>query len=111
MLIHTYEALHVIMKVSTASLFERFFSVHVKVKWWITINEPSLASLGYSDIKFAPSLNLESSSNYIAIHNMLKAHGRIFRLYNEKYRSTQNGKKKINLKRSLQLIELIISTQ
>ncbi|XP_065223653.1 myrosinase 1-like [Planococcus citri] len=63
-----------------------------KVKWWITINEPFRVAEGYETNRFAPALNLQSSIMYIVMHHALKAHGRIFQLYNKKYRSKQNGK-------------------
>ncbi|XKL62633.1 hypothetical protein PGB90_002466 [Kerria lacca] len=62
-----------------------------KVKWWITINEPSEIIDGYSSDRYAPDLNLDSPANYIVGHNILKAHAKIFRLYNTKYRSKQQG--------------------
>lgn len=63
----------------------------MKVKWWITINEPMEVVSGYSSEKYAPALNLDSPANYIVGHNILRAHGRIFRLYDRKYRETQKG--------------------
>ena len=46
---------------------------------------------GYEVREYAPALNLGSPANYIVAHNILRAHGRIFRLYDQKYRSKQNG--------------------
>ncbi|XP_065224083.1 myrosinase 1-like [Planococcus citri] len=63
-----------------------------KVKWWITINEPFRVGEGYEKDRWAPAINSESSKMYNVMHNTLRAHGRIFRLYDEKYRSKQNGK-------------------
>lgn len=64
-----------------------------QIKWWITINEPSGIASGYrTDDSGAPALNLDSPADYIVIHNLLKAHARIYRLYDQKYRCTQNGK-------------------
>ncbi|XP_065224085.1 myrosinase 1-like [Planococcus citri] len=68
-----------------------------KVKWWITINEPYRISEGYDGIYFVPALKLPSSIKYIVLHNCLRAHGRISRLYNEKYRLQQNGKLSISV--------------
>ncbi|XP_065222128.1 myrosinase 1-like [Planococcus citri] len=68
-----------------------------KVKWWITLNEPYRISVGYDDVFAVPALRLPSSIKYIVLHNCLRAHGRISRLYNEKYRSKQNGKLSLSL--------------
>lgn len=46
---------------------------------------------GYELTSYAPALNLDSPTNYIVIHNLVRAHGRIFRLYDKKYRAAQNG--------------------
>ena len=50
-----------------------------------------MVAKGYQTNYFAPALNQPSSIMYIAMHLALKAHGRIFQLYNKKYRSKQNG--------------------
>ncbi|XKL61923.1 hypothetical protein PGB90_001756 [Kerria lacca] len=63
-----------------------------KVKWWITINEPREIVRGYESLEFAPCTNLDSPGNYIVGHNALRAHGRIYRLYDRKYRAEQKGK-------------------
>ncbi|KAK7580156.1 hypothetical protein V9T40_000785 [Parthenolecanium corni] len=75
-------------------LFKRFGD---KVKWWITINEPELVSSGYEVKNYAPNLDLDSPANYIAAHNCLRAHGRIFRLYEKEYKIKQKGKISIAL--------------
>lgn len=62
-----------------------------KVKWWITLNEPAEFVQGYERDTYAPALQLDSPTNYIVIHHALIAHGKIYKLYNEKYRSQQNG--------------------
>ena len=65
--------------------------VLTQVKWWITINEPTSIVLGYAKSFYAPGLNLTSSVNYIVGHNILRAHGRVYRLYEAKYRQSQRG--------------------
>lgn len=62
-----------------------------KVKWWITINEPMEMVRGYELKAHAPALNLDSPANYLVIHNILRAHARIYRLYQEKYKHEQHG--------------------
>lgn len=57
------------------------------------MNEPFGVVKGYRMREGgAPALDLDSPADYIVIHNLLKAHGTIYRLYDKKYRSTQNGK-------------------
>lgn len=77
---------------SMSTLFDEFYLLSSQVKWWITINEPHTMIFGYDDKNFAPNLHLGSPANYIVAHNCLKAHGRIFRLYEKKYRVQQQGK-------------------
>lgn len=49
---------------------------------------------GYADLwgtPYAPALYLDSPTNYIVAYNLLRAHARVYRLYDKKYRATQNG--------------------
>ena len=65
-----------------------------QVKLWITINEPEMITVGYagpSFMAFAPALYLDSPANYIVACNILKAHARVYRLYDKKFRSAQKG--------------------
>ncbi|XP_027134745.1 lactase-phlorizin hydrolase [Larimichthys crocea] len=67
-------------------LFSRFGS---RVKFWITLNEPYIvANLGYGYGTFAPGI---VGKQYIAAHNLIKAHAEAWHLYNDKYRATQGG--------------------
>lgn len=61
------------------------------MKWWITLNEPNEFIQGYERDTYAPALQLDSPANYIVAHNVLISHGKIYKLYNEKYRYKQNG--------------------
>ncbi|XP_065221810.1 myrosinase 1-like [Planococcus citri] len=64
-----------------------------RVKWWITLNEPTSILKGYiSNRTVAPSLGLGTPSDYIVVHNLLLAHGRIYKLYKNKYKRWQRGK-------------------
>lgn len=64
-----------------------------KVKVFATINEPRIFCLhSYVSGAFAPGKQLNSSASYLCNHNTLKAHARAYHLYDEQYRSTQNGK-------------------
>lgn len=47
---------------------------------------------GYTDKGYAPALGAESGTvGYIVAHNIIRAHGRAYRLYEKNYKSTQNG--------------------
>ncbi|XP_056896347.1 lactase/phlorizin hydrolase-like [Takifugu flavidus] len=60
-----------------------------RVKFWITLNEPFIvANLGYGYGSFAPGI---VGRQYIAAHNLIKAHAEAWHLYNDKYRATQRG--------------------
>ncbi|XP_074551426.1 uncharacterized protein LOC141808651 [Halichoeres trimaculatus] len=60
-----------------------------RVKFWITLNEPYIvANLGYGYGTFAPGI---FGKQYIAAHNLIKAHAEAWHLYNDKYRATQGG--------------------
>ncbi|KAG7503012.1 lactase-phlorizin hydrolase-like [Solea senegalensis] len=60
-----------------------------KVKFWITLNEPYIvANLGYGYGTFAPGI---VGKQYVAAHNLIKAHAEAWHLYNDKYRATQDG--------------------
>jgi len=61
----------------------------VQVKFWITHNEPwVVAHHGYESGEHAPG---NVGQGYKAGHNLIRAHGKAYRLYEEKYKSTQNG--------------------
>ncbi|CAG0891180.1 unnamed protein product [Cyprideis torosa] len=63
-----------------------------RVKLWITFNEPWVSAvLGYGNGAHAPGFTNEGEFPYIAGHNMLKSHGRAYRLYQSKYAAEQNG--------------------
>ncbi|KAF6214684.1 hypothetical protein GE061_009427 [Apolygus lucorum] len=62
-----------------------------KVKWWITINEPVSIVTGYSADSFAPALNMAGIGDYVSGHNLLRAHAKAYRIYQQKY-SHQGGK-------------------
>uniref|UniRef100_A0A667Z0E5 Lactase n=1 Tax=Myripristis murdjan TaxID=586833 RepID=A0A667Z0E5_9TELE len=60
-----------------------------RVKFWITLNEPYIvANLGYGYGTFAPGI---VGKQYIAAHNLIKAHAEAWHLYNDKYRAKQGG--------------------
>ncbi|XP_047121620.1 myrosinase 1-like [Schistocerca piceifrons] len=76
-------------------LFENFGD---RVKWWITFNEPSVFTSGYSSVGYqAPSQNAPGIGNYLAAHTLIRAHGKVYRLYDQQFRATQNGRVGITL--------------
>ncbi|XP_073971828.1 myrosinase 1-like [Rhodnius prolixus] len=68
-----------------------------KVKWWITVNEPMNVAAGYGTSVLAPGLDIHGVGEYLAGHNIIKAHANVFRLYERKYRIKQQGNVSINL--------------
>jgi len=63
----------------------------LQVKWWTTINEPWTHALGYEGSSFAPGVNSPGFGLYQAAHNMIKAHARVYHLYDDQYRAKQQG--------------------
>lgn len=56
-----------------------------RVKWWFTFNEPNNCCDQIRDA-------VKGDTEYRCTKNLLLAHARTWRLYDKKYRSTQNGK-------------------
>ncbi|XP_049836770.1 myrosinase 1-like [Schistocerca gregaria] len=75
-------------------LFENFGD---RVKWWITFNEPNQFVHGYVVPWTAPGLRAPGIGDYLATHTVIKAHARVWHLYDEQYRATQNGSVGITL--------------
>lgn len=70
-------------------VFEHFGD---RVKLWLTLNEPKIICLaGYGSSSFAPSLNFSGVADYLCGHHALKAHAKVYHLYEEKYKSIQKG--------------------
>ncbi|XP_049792388.1 myrosinase 1-like [Schistocerca nitens] len=61
-------------------LFDNF---GVRVKWWITINAPAGLVNGYAVNEVAPSQPASGIGDYLATHTVIKAHARVWHLYNE----------------------------
>lgn len=69
-------------------LFENFGD---RVKVWTTFNEPTLICRhGYSS-NMAPAIPSSGVGLYECSHNLLRAHAKAYHLYNDEYRSTQQG--------------------
>lgn len=56
------------------------------------MNEPQMIRMGYGSKLFAPALDDHGVSDYIAAHNVLRAHAKVYRLYDTVYRPEQCGK-------------------
>ncbi|XP_018567960.1 myrosinase 1-like [Anoplophora glabripennis] len=68
------------------------------VKYWLTFSEPKQTCLsGYGYGTMAPSVSKTGELDYKCTHNLLKAHAKVWHLYDEEFRSTQNGKISIAL--------------
>ncbi|XP_063993310.1 myrosinase 1-like [Diachasmimorpha longicaudata] len=63
------------------------------VKFWTTVNEPNnYCEQSYAGSKQAPGMDLPFFANYLCLHNLLKAHARVYQVYNEEFRAEQKGK-------------------
>lgn len=65
---------------------------YLQVKWWVTINEPYEIISGYGEGAYAPMMFQHGVADYLAVHTLLRAHAKAYKLYNNKFRSSQNGK-------------------
>lgn len=60
-----------------------------RVKQWITLNEPwVIATAGYGSGVMAPG---KYNQKYRAAHNVILAHSAAYRMYNSKYKDSQQG--------------------
>nr|ATP16791.1 multidomain GH1 [Lyrodus pedicellatus] len=88
---------------STTDAFENYADTCFRlfgdrVKRWLTLNEPWVCSKqGFEDGSYAPGHVTSGTEIYQAGHNMLLAHAKGFRVYDEKYRTTQHGRVGITL--------------
>lgn len=46
---------------------------------------------GYKDYRCPPGYGIGGVTDYIANHNILRAHGKAYQVYNNTYKATQNG--------------------
>ncbi|NWX39572.1 LPH hydrolase, partial [Steatornis caripensis] len=64
-----------------------------RVKFWITFHEPWVISYaGYGTGEHPPGITDPGVASYKVAHTILKAHAKVWHLYNDKYRSQQQGK-------------------
>ncbi|CAH0748700.1 unnamed protein product [Diatraea saccharalis] len=63
-----------------------------RVKLWVTINEPTqICYNGYGNGQLAPFLTFSGVGDYMCAKYLLLAHARAYHIYNEEFRSTQQG--------------------
>ncbi|XP_062983790.1 klotho [Elgaria multicarinata webbii] len=68
------------------------------VRYWLTIDNPYLVAWhGYATGKLAPGVRGGRETGYRVAHNLLKAHAKVWHLYNDHFRPTQGGKVSIAL--------------
>lgn len=64
-----------------------------RVKYWATFNEPiHVCQLGYGGDSNAPAVNASAIADYQCTYNLIKAHASAFHVYDQEFRSSQNGK-------------------
>ncbi|XP_047003944.1 myrosinase 1-like [Schistocerca americana] len=64
-----------------------------RVKWWITFNEPTIFAGGYTTSGGTPpSQNAPGIGDYLTYYTVINAHARVWHLYNDTYRATQQGR-------------------
>ncbi|NXN10189.1 LPH hydrolase, partial [Indicator maculatus] len=64
-----------------------------RVKFWVTFHEPWVISYaGYGTGEHPPGITDPGVASYKVAHTILKAHAKVWHLYNDKYRSQQLGK-------------------
>ncbi|NWY48330.1 LPH hydrolase, partial [Sylvia atricapilla] len=64
-----------------------------RVKLWVTFHEPWVISYaGYGTGEHPPGIADPGAASYKVAHTILKAHAKVWHLYNDKYRSQQLGK-------------------
>ncbi|KAH9494597.1 hypothetical protein Btru_019683, partial [Bulinus truncatus] len=69
-----------------------FQSFGDRVKKWITFNEPPIIAIaGYGDGDMAPGHKDPSTGAYISGHNIILAHSKAFRLYQQNFKESQKG--------------------
>nr|XP_050854384.1 myrosinase 1-like [Vespula vulgaris] len=63
-----------------------------KVKLFYTLNEPAVfCGEGYGLHTKAPGKNITGIGSYLCMHNALKAHAKVYHMYDKEFRSEQKG--------------------
>ncbi|XP_018565413.1 myrosinase 1-like [Anoplophora glabripennis] len=66
-----------------------------RIKTWLTINEPLMycATFIKNAVRFLGQVSVPTGvTEYLCGHNVLRAHAKTYRLYEEKYKSSQKGR-------------------
>lgn len=63
-----------------------------RVKWWITINEPLIiCDVVYNSGLLAPSIISPEVGNHLCTKNVVMAHAKAYRVYDEEFRAKYHG--------------------
>lgn len=68
-----------------------------RVKFWLSFNEPAIFCLANWNYGESSPFSEPPVKPYICSHNVIKAHAKSWRIYDEEFRSEQNGKMGITL--------------
>ncbi|XP_056630380.1 myrosinase 1-like [Diorhabda sublineata] len=70
-------------------LFETFGS---DIKYWLTFNEPKqTCQEGYGSGVKAPAITSHGYGEYLCAHNLIKAHAKVWHMYDKEFRNEQQG--------------------
>ncbi|KAJ8963463.1 hypothetical protein NQ318_018946 [Aromia moschata] len=61
------------------------------VKYWSTFNEPTLFCQNYESTRFGPGVITPGTGAYLCAYVVLLSHAKVYHIYDEEFRSTQNG--------------------
>ncbi|ESO97357.1 hypothetical protein LOTGIDRAFT_231551, partial [Lottia gigantea] len=93
------------LNASTIDLFEEYARVCFKmfgyrVKHWMTFDEPGRSAyFAYELGKLPPGKMENTVEMYRAVHNIIKAHARVYHMYHKEFRRLQKGHVGIKLRR------------
>ncbi|XP_017770833.1 PREDICTED: myrosinase 1-like isoform X2 [Nicrophorus vespilloides] len=69
-----------------------------RVKYWITFNEPkNVCRFAYGGPLLAPAVDSKAVGIYECAHTILKSHGQVYKMYDEEFRRSPEGKMGISL--------------
>ena len=64
-----------------------------QVKRWITLNEPWVTAVeGHGIGDHAPGIKSPGILEYVAAHNQIRGHAKVYRLYQREFAESQKGK-------------------
>ena len=71
-----------------------------QVRLWLTFNQPwTICNQGYGTGRNAPGISEKPGEYpYQCVHNVIKAHARVYHTYNNTYRGTQRGEEQANMR-------------